>query len=991
MSKLFGLPIETLAVVLAVALALAVGALGALAARNRVFLRLGVRNLRRRPGRSALIVVGLMLGTAIITAALATGDTMSHTIRASATAALGKTDEVVAAKGIGAELSIDSNGATGSRYIPQGDAARIARAVAGSGLVAGVAPVISESVAMQDLTSRQTEPRVTLFASDPAQLRAFGHIRAGGRTVSLADLRPGELYLNADGADALHAAAGDTVRVYAGNSVLNARVRAVVRYDGGATDGSGILMPLVPAQQLLGKPGLVRGIFIANAGGVGQSDRVVALLKPTLGPLGLEADTTKQDALEAADSAGATFMAMFTTFGSFSIAAGILLIFLIFVMLAAERRGELGIARAVGTRRGHLVQMFLYEGVAYDLLAAAVGALIGVAVAFGMVIAMASAFASTSDLAIGYDVRATSIVLAYSLGVLLTLAVVAFSAWRVSRMNIVAAIRNLPDAPVHRARRRRTALAVAGVVVGLLLAWSGVRAKDSVPLGLGVSLVILSAVPLARLLRAPDRLVHTAAGVALMVWFVFPFSRWLFGEMKVNFSIFVLGGLMIVIGATWTIVYNADVLLGVVGAVGGRIKSLAPVLRMAIAYPLRSLFRTGVTLAMFTLVVFTLVVGATTSGSFMHAFNDIGAFGGGFDVRATTSPAAPILDMWNGVDRLQGMKRSDFRVVSSLSSLPIKARQVGVRSGEESYLVNGADAAFLDNTTYGLAARATGYATNASVWRAVRDRRNLAVVDQFTVERRANWGTQIAKFHLTGFYLEDKTFTPVAVRVRDPQTGKQLTLTVIGVLSDSAPMLMTGIWTSQPTLARVFGDRVLPTTHLFALRRGVDAGQTASKLESAFLANGMQADSLRKLLKDSVGASMTFNRLIMGFMGLGLIVGVAALGVITARAVVERRQQIGVLRAIGFRRRMVQASFLIESSFIALTSIVVGTGLGLAVAYNVILESRRSPSWAHMAFAVPWLTLGVIFLAVYIVALATTLAPAMRAARIFPAQALRYE
>ena len=44
-------------------------------------------------------------------------------------------------------------------------------------------------------------------------------------------------------------------------------------------------------------------------------------------------------------------MSLFTTFGTFSIAAGILLIFLIFVMLAAERRGELGIARAVGTRR----------------------------------------------------------------------------------------------------------------------------------------------------------------------------------------------------------------------------------------------------------------------------------------------------------------------------------------------------------------------------------------------------------------------------------------------------------------------------------------------------------------------------------------------------------------------------------------------------------------------------------------------------------------
>ena len=102
--------------------------------------------------------------------------------------------------------------------------------------------------------------------------------------------------------------------------------------------------------------------------------------------------TVKQDALEAADEAGAAFVAFFTTFGTFAIAAGILLIFLVFVMLAAERRGELGIARAVGTRRGHLVQMFTFEGAAYDLAAAAVGALLGALVAFGMVFVMASAF-----------------------------------------------------------------------------------------------------------------------------------------------------------------------------------------------------------------------------------------------------------------------------------------------------------------------------------------------------------------------------------------------------------------------------------------------------------------------------------------------------------------------------------------------------------------------------------------------------------------------
>jgi putative ABC transport system permease protein len=126
-------------------------------------------------------------------------------------------------------------------------------------------------------------------------------------------------------------------------------------------------------------------------------------------------------------------------------------------------------------------------------------------------------------------------------------------------------------------------------------------------------------------------------------------------------------------------------------------------------------------------------------------------------------------------------------------------------------------------------------------------------------------------------------------------------------------------------------------------------------------------------------------------MGLGLFVGVAALGVISARSVVERRQQIGVLRAIGFRRGMVQTSFLLESSFVALTSIVVGTVLGIAVAYNVVADAKRTPSWESMAFHVPWLTLAVIFLLVYGVALATTLVPARRGSRVYPAEALRYE
>ena len=271
-------------------------------------------------------------------------------------------------------------------------------------------------------------------------------------------------------------------------------------------------------------------------------------------------------------------------------------------------------------------------------------------------------------------------------------------------------------------------------------------------------------------------------------------------------------------------------------------------------------------------------------------------------------------------------------------------------------------------------------------------RPGLAVVDALTVPRRANWNFgPPPDFRLHGFYLEDESFRPVHVSVRNPQTGRRIHLTVIGVLKDTAPLEMAGIWTSQRTAREAFGARAIPTAYYFKLAPGVDPGTTAHALERAFLANGMEANSMSKLLHEAVGASYTLNRLLLGFMGLGLIVGVAALGVISARSVVERRQQIGVLRSIGFRRRMVEVSFLLESSFIALTAIVVGTVLGLAIAYNVIHQSAQEASWANLSFEVPWIPLGIVFFAVYAAALLTSLAPAARAARVYPAEALRYE
>jgi|HubBroStandDraft_1064217.scaffolds.fasta_scaffold16427_3 putative ABC transport system permease protein len=136
--------------------------------------------------------------------------------------------------------------------------------------------------------------------------------------------------------------------------------------------------------------------------------------------------------------------------------------------------------------------------------------------------------------------------------------------------------------------------------------------------------------------------------------------------------------------------------------------------------------------------------------------------------------------------------------------------------------------------------------------------------------------------------------------------------------------------------------------------------------------------------------------MLLGIFG-SLALAVASLGIVNTlvMAILERRREIGVLKALGASNRDVRRLFFLEAGVMGLLGGVFGVGMGWAIGRlihigtTIYLKRQGVPS--EDIWSVPWwLALGAIAFAI-VVSLAAGIVPASRAARLDPVEALRYE
>jgi putative ABC transport system permease protein len=239
--------------------------------------------------------------------------------------------------------------------------------------------------------------------------------------------------------------------------------------------------------------------------------------------------------------------------------------------------------------------------------------------------------------------------------------------------------------------------------------------------------------------------------------------------------------------------------------------------------------------------------------------------------------------------------------------------------------------------------------------------------------------------------------------------SREQKLKIVGV-ADLDPESMRG-----PTRARVFlplklaeSLHVMQPTDLREISRAA-GDQPAYSSISVRVKNPSQIKSIEDAIKkmgfntfsilDATRSLQQFFAVLDLFLGIfgSLALAVASIGIVNTlvMAILERRREIGIMKAIGASDGDVKKLFFAEAGAMGILGGIVGVALGWAIGQainlgtNIYLKKQALPP-EHF-WAVPWWLVGAAIVFAFIVSLLSGLYPAGRAARLDPVQALRYE
>jgi putative ABC transport system permease protein len=943
------------------------------ARRNRILFTMGRRNILRRKGTTALVVCGLMVGTAIISASFIVGDTLNNMIVSETTKGSGGADFVIEAPGDQGNMLF--NGTVASSL--EGDLLKIDN-------VGTVQSFLELSAGVLDNETQLSNTDAGLMGLTPGLLSDHRLIGSNGELIS--DVPgSGKAYINQKLATELDADVGQNITVFVGNSSVNLTVRDIVGYEGlGSYDlGAHAFVDLSVAQDLIGYPDHRNIVFLSlddhEASDIDKARSDINATLQSYRSEGLKITGDKQRSIDQGLDEMATYTSLFFMLGSFSVIAGIVLIANIFTMLGEERKSEMGISRAIGMKRSQLTRVFTYEGMFYAAMAAGVGTFVGLALSYVLITWAADAInLGNFPIADYFYFTPFSLAVSYLMGFLITLGVVYATTKRISGLNIVRAVRNIPEPPLARGDRRSRAAGLLLFLGGAATIVLGVYLESQLFSMGGLSCVTTS---LGFLLRTKlgDRAAWNISALAtLFIWLPLPFDIFPYSGF---IELFVLAGIFMVSAGLILVMFNSDAIIWFFTRVLRARKGYRAVVKTAISYPLKSKFRTALSIFIFGLVIFTVTTLSVMTAVLDNGIPKLAAeTSGGYDIIAYTNPTTPIREnLWEYTNTSSSFIKGEnlTGVLPLVSGRGIMRTAAEDSSGNKvtndtPYNVVGFDSRLFTQGQYWLAEwDEERFASEHDVWQGVLDNSGLVILD----------GSMLSN-ELSDFasVITAKVGDEVVLTTSNGSS----TFTVVGIMKQP---VLTGMFVSH-NFTEESMNITDPSVYLVNVKDGLDVDRQAALLEREFLANGMATIPVATVANEIVEQINGVFTLFRAFLGLGLIVGISGLGIITVRSIRERRLEIGMMRAIGYTKRMIITNFALESSFISFLGIVIGSLLGISVGYTVYLTAFEELGYD---FLIPWWDIFIVGLGAFLATLLSVYPAARGASKVSPAEVLRFE
>ena len=259
MDKIFGIPANNLAIVMAILLIVIFVLVTFGAIRRFILFKMGTRNIPRRKGQSLLIVIGLMLSSIIIATSLGIGDTVRYSIRSVAVDSLGPVDEVI--KGPGKQLF-------GDEYFDYSEFTHVQNISKDNTNIEQLIPYIQTTLPSSNNQKDVAESSMNIrgIEFDFSIQKKFENL--DGEKVSVDLLGSDKVFINYDAGRILKLQKGDTIQIYTKNGP-NEFIVADVLKAGGLTGGSTypyVTFELNTLQNFLGKENKLTNIAVSNIG-----------------------------------------------------------------------------------------------------------------------------------------------------------------------------------------------------------------------------------------------------------------------------------------------------------------------------------------------------------------------------------------------------------------------------------------------------------------------------------------------------------------------------------------------------------------------------------------------------------------------------------------------------------------------------------------------------------------------------------------------------